>query len=344
MNQIIWRSPSNIALIKYWGKTGEQIPMNPSISFTLQESYTETKVIYAAGNEINKVSISFLFEGESNVTFETRLYKFINRVSEFLPNLNGLHLQIESRNSFPHSSGIASSASAMSALALALVTIEQKLTGKTTRVDDFLQMASFIARLGSGSAARSVYGGYTFWGETPDNKLFSNEFAVPINDLIHPVFKSYHDAVLIVSEKKKEVSSTVGHQLMENHPFANSKFKQSFKNAGLMLELLKKGEQLDFALLTEAEALSLHAMMMTSNPSYILMEPNTLSLIQKIRAYRQDMGLPVCFSLDAGANVHFIYPHKNELEVKEFINQELVQLCSQNRWMDDRVGNGPMEL
>ncbi|MFA6401560.1 MAG: hypothetical protein WCX31_08045 [Salinivirgaceae bacterium] len=344
MNKISWRSPSNIALIKYWGKTGNQLPMNPSLSFSLDAAFTETTIAVIEGADNNGVDVSLTFEGNKNKPFEDRLAKFINSAIKHIPSLKGLRLEIDSYNSFPHSSGIASSASSMSALALGLVVIEQKLLGNITQFNDFQQKTSFIARLGSGSAARSVYGGYSVWGAVPENNRFSDEYATDINDLIHPIFKSYRDAILLVTHKEKKVSSSVGHQLMENHPFAATKFKESFKNIELMLGIMQKGEQLDFALLIEREALSLHAMMMTSNPSFILMEPQTIAIIGKIRDFRQETGLPVCFTLDAGANVHFIYPEKDTVPVKLFIENELLPHCYNRQWIDDKVGLGPVRL
>ncbi len=342
MNKIIWRSPSNIALIKYWGKTVGQIPSNPSISFSLQAAYTETILEYSEGLKSEGITLDFLFEGKTNLKFQERISLFIHSILQYFPVLNGLHLHIESENSFPHSSGIASSASAMSALALCLVSLEKKLNNKLEFMDDFHQKASFIARVGSGSASRSIYGGYTLWGTLKNYALYTNEYAVPINEQIHPVFKTYGDAVLMVSQSEKQVSSSAGHRLMEKHPFAKSKFSQSNKNTHLMLEILEKGEQLDFILLTEVEALSLHAMMMTSNPSYLLMEPNTLALIQKIRQFRRETLIPAGFTLDARANVHFIYPELNRDEVLSFVQSELLPLCQKQQWIDDKVGSGPV--
>jgi len=344
MNKISWRSPSNIALIKYWGKTGNQLPMNPSLSFSLDAAFTETTISFTEGTDTQKVDVSLTFDGKENKPFEDRIAKFINSSVKYYPSLRGLRLEIDSYNSFPHSSGIASSASSMSALALGLVSIEEQLLGHITHFNDFLQKSSFIARLGSGSAARSVYGGYTVWGAIPNSPAFSDDYALDINALIHPIFKSYHDAILLVTNKEKKVSSSVGHQLMENHPFADSKFKESFKNMQLMLEIMEKGEQQDFALLIESEALSLHAMMMTSNPSFLLLEPQTIAIIEKIRDFRQETGLPVCFTLDAGANVHFIYPDKDTEIVKSFIESDLISHCYNRQWIDDKVGLGPVRL
>jgi diphosphomevalonate decarboxylase len=229
----------------------------------------------------------------------------------------------------------------MSAYALCLINIEKDLTGRIYFIDDFYKKASFIARIGSGSAARSVYGGINIWGELPDNESYSNEYANEISKNCHPLFVSYQDAILIVSDKTKKVSSTVGHGLMNNHPYASEKFRQGNKNAKKLLKILEKGNQKDFIELVEEEALALHAMMMTSNPSFLLMEPNTLEIINKIRHFRESSQVPVCFTLDAGANVHLLYPEINKEKVLQFIEHELSPLCYNRKWINDCVGKGP---
>ena len=131
-NQIIKHSPSNIAIVKYWGKHGNQLPNNPSISFTLSNCFTETKITY---NNIDsqffkssdsQISLDFFFEGKENQAFKDKIEKFILKNEQYFSFLKGLHLNIESRNSFPHSSGIASSASSMSALVMCLLGIKYK--------------------------------------------------------------------------------------------------------------------------------------------------------------------------------------------------------------------------
>lgn len=125
-----WRSPSNIALVKYWGKHGIQLPRNSSISFTLSNAYSETSIEFTKKNtDNNKIEIDFLFEGKKNEAFQKRIEKFLNSIVSHFPFITSLNLQISSTNSFPHSTGIASSASAMSALALGLCSIENELTG-----------------------------------------------------------------------------------------------------------------------------------------------------------------------------------------------------------------------
>jgi len=340
MNQITKKSASNIALVKYWGKKERQIPMNPSISMTLQESYTATTVNWSLNETDSENQIHLLFEGKENILFEKRIKGFIDNITPYIPVLNKLNLNINSSNSFPHSSGIASSASAMSALSLCLIHIEMSITGNIYGFEEELQKASFIARLGSGSAARSVYPGFTLWGKTQSIPNSSDEFAIPINEQVHEVFHSYKDAILIVSDKIKKISSSVGHALMENHPFAANKFQESIINTERLLKIIKTGEQMDFVTLVESEALLLHAMMLSSNPQFILMEPNTLALIQKIQNFRMGTNIPVCFTLDAGANVHLLYPNNESKRIKDWINTELVQFCVNGKWIDDKVNLG----
>ena len=109
-----WISPSNIALVKYWGKKENQIPINPSISFTLKNCNSKTKVSYSQSNK--GFNYEFFFHGEKMKSFNKKIDTFFKRIIQHCPSLNHLSLKIESENTFPHSSGIASSASAFSSL------------------------------------------------------------------------------------------------------------------------------------------------------------------------------------------------------------------------------------
>jgi diphosphomevalonate decarboxylase len=99
-----------------------------------------------------------------------------------------------------------------------------------------------------------------------------------------------------------------------------------------------------FADIVEAEALELHALMMTSQPSFILMQPNTLDIIQRIRSFRERTQLPVCFTLDAGPNVHVLYPYYEKRKVRNFIQKELLPLCEQQVAIYDHMGRGPKQV
>ncbi len=336
-----WTSPSNIAIVKYWGKYGRQLPRNASISFTLSAAHTKTWVAYQPKTTAG-VSIQFLFEGQANPAFQAKLQAFLESILPEMPFLNDWHLEIHSENSFPHSAGIASSASAMSALALCLCDIERQLG--ILALDDaaFFQRASIFARLGSGSACRSVYPGMAAWGELAALPGSSNEYAVPYET--HPVFKTFHDDIMIVSRSEKKVSSRAGHGLMEGNPYAATRYAQANHNLTELLEVLQQGDVNRFGEIAEDEALTLHALMMSSTPSFILMEPNSLEAIKRVRAFRERTGLPLYFTLDAGPNLHLLYPDSIAAEVQQFVDESLIELCQDGQLIRDRVGHGPRRI
>ena len=332
-----WQSPSNIALVKYWGKRGKQLPQNPSISFTLSECRSETFVTF---EKADRFGFRFFFEGKETPAFGAKIEKFLLENQMFFPFINQLHLMVESCNTFPHSSGIASSASSMSAFVMCLLDIENQIVSQQF---DF-QKASYFSRLASGSAARSVYPKMALWGATPCFEGSSDEYAVPLENDIHPVFKTYRDSILIVSGETKSVSSRAGHGLMEGNPYAPARYARANENIENLLVALKSGDMDTFINITESEALQLHALMMCSNPSFILMKPNTLCIIEAVRNFRNETQIPLCFTLDAGPNVHLLYPESEAEKVENFIKSELITYCNQGRWIADHVGDGPKKL
>ncbi|MDO6817708.1 diphosphomevalonate/mevalonate 3,5-bisphosphate decarboxylase family protein [Zobellia sp. 1_MG-2023] len=339
-----YKSPSNIALVKYWGKKENQIPANPSISFTLNECATVTTVTY---ERLNEPSNSFFFDvaldGKVEGSFKPKINTFFERVYQYLPFLKEYQFKIETSNSFPHSSGIASSASGMSALALCLMEIERNLNPEMTQ-DYFNQKASFLARLGSGSAARSIKGSLVQWGVHAKIEGSSNLYGVEYPHKVHSVFQNYCDTILLVDKGQKQVSSTVGHDLMHGHPFAEQRFHQAHENLLKLETVFAEGDLNGFISIVESEALTLHAMMMTSQPYFILMKPNTLEIINKIWAFREDSKTHVCFTLDAGANVHVLYPEDEKTQVQQFIKDELAAYCQNGQFIHDFVGNGAQKI
>lgn len=341
--KVVWESPSNIAIVKYWGKKHNQIPKNPSISFSLEKSLTKTSVEYNENNGNDTPTINFLFEGKENEKFQLRIEKFIHSIVPCFPFLKRLNLTISSENTFPHSAGIASSASSLSSIALALCSIEEAIFSSFDNKEDFYKKASFISRLGSGSAARSVYPKWTLWGETRFLGNASNEFAIPIGDL-HPIFNEINDTVLMVSAGKKSVSSSVGHEMMNNHAFSASRIEQANKNCEDIYAVLKSGEINKFIEIAENEALTLHALMMASTPGYMLLHPNSLYIIEKIKSFRKETKLPVGFTIDAGPNIHLLYFSSDKKQVDDFVKSELSGYCENGQWIDDRIGDGPKNL
>tara|TARA_B100000963_G_scaffold96306_1_gene83058 strand:- start:242 stop:1318 length:1077 start_codon:yes stop_codon:yes gene_type:complete len=332
--KITAQSPSNIALVKYWGKKDIQIPTNPSISFTLENCHTKTSLEFKKSSDFK---VNLFVEGNEKPSFLPKIEQFLNRIKPYCPYIFEYELNINTQNTFPHSSGIASSASGFSALSMCIVQLEKSLTDFDERLK--LQKASFLSRLGSGSASRSIYGPMAIWGNNDQINDSYDQYAISHSD-IHPVFKDYQDTILLVDKGAKQVSSSVGHQLMHNHPYASQRFSQANNHIEKMIEILKKGDLEEFISITELEALTLHAMMMTSNPYFILIKEGTLSIINKIWEFRNASNTPLSFTLDAGANVHLLYPSSYKQNVLDFIESELVVFCENQQYICDVVGQG----
>ena len=292
-----WTAPSNIAIVKYWGKLENQIPQNPSISLTLNESITTTSLSLKPKSN-NNSNLKFEFEGETNKAFEDKTRAFFKKIDKYFPFILNHDIEIKSKNNFPHSSGIASSASSMAVLSACLVDFE-KMNNSEMSDDFFYKKASFISRIGSGSASRSICGPVVIWGESEAYENSNDLYAVNISNQTHEI---------------------------------------DLKN------ILKSGDLDGFISIAESEALMIHSLMLTSNPSYILMKPNTLKVISKITEYRSESKLPICFTLDAGSNVHLLYPNNIKDKISDFINNELIKYCSSNKYIEDKVGSGPEKI
>jgi diphosphomevalonate decarboxylase len=351
-----WEAPSNIALIKYWGKYGQQMPANPSISFSLQNCVSQTIIHY---HPRKGGGISFAFQGQPNEAFQRKIEGFLQNVESQYPWLADHRLDIESVNSFPHSSGIASSASGFAALAMCIQNIDEQLRresrGRSTQAQTsppqaphhdgaFLRQASNLARLGSGSASRSVYGGWVQWGAHPDTPGSHQAYAIPCQTDIHPVFSDYRDTILLIHKGAKATGSTAGHRLMEGNPYADARYRQAADRIPRFLRILAAGDLDQFGQLVESEALTLHALMMASEPAFVLMMPNTLAALQEIRDFRKQNGVPVHCTLDAGANLHVLYPAQHEPEVMSLINNSLMHYCENQAYICDCVGAGPRPI
>jgi len=340
--EVKWTAPSNIAIVKYWGKLENQIPQNPSISFTLNRSITNTSLSLKPRN--GKTSIlTFEFEGKKNKSFENKTREYLNKIEIFFPFIRNHDLEIKSNNTFPHSSGIASSASSMAALSACLLDFEKM---NNTKMSDeyFYKKASFIARIGSGSASRSLYGPIVIWGESKAYKNSNDLYGINISSQTHEIYKEFNDTILIIDPGQKKISSSEGHKLMNRNPFSNERYQIARKNVIDLKGILKSGDLDGFISIAESEALMIHSLMLTSNPSYILMKPNTLKVISKITDYRAETKLPICFTLDAGSNVHLLYPNNIKKTVSNFIKDELIRYCSLPTYIDDKVGYGPKKI
>lgn len=328
-----WRSPANIAFVKYWGKKGHQIPANPSLSMTLKECFTETKVNFQPAEAL---AVELFLEGKREDRFALKIKNYLETLTAELPWLGGLSLSVETKNTFPHGAGIASSASGLSAFALCLTDYLHSFDQENDQ-DLFFKRASHLARLASGSACRSVYGGFTTWGEA-ELLESSDKYATTIS--VHSELAHLKDTVLVVSDVEKNVSSRAGHDRMKEHAFAEARFVQAKHNFKLMVDAMKSGDMEEVGRILECEALSLHAMMMTSPHAYTLMKPNSIAAMELIWDFRRETKLPLYFTLDAGPNLHLIYPEVYKHKIKTFISHELSPLAV--KVIDDERGEGPV--
>ena len=208
----------------------------------------------------------------------------------------------------------------------------------------FTRKLPFWPVWGSGSACRSIKGDMVQWGNHKSIAESSNLYGIQYPFEVHSTFKKFHDTILLVHKGQKTVSSTVGHNLMHDHPFATQRFAQAHQNLDKLKTVFQQGDLDGFIKIVESEALTLHAMMMTSLPYFILMKPNTLEIIDRIWAFRQKTAVPVCFTLDAGANVHVLYPESVKETVIQFIQDELVAYCENGQYICDRIGVGARQL
>jgi len=333
-----YSAPSNIALIKYWGKKTSQIPMNASLSMTLKNCKTETEIQYFPNKPFE---INFYLDGKKEVSFVNKIESLLKKMSEKFDWILKGKFDIYSHNTFPHSSGIASSASGMAAFVLCIFDIHFQLKNDFFDFHDHLNDISSYSRVGSGSACRSLFPGFAIWGDLGGKFNSSDNYAVNYSG-VSDFYKTLCDTILIVSKNKKSVSSSDGHQLMNHHPYKEIRIKEANRKLFLLLEILNQTDFDQLADLIEQEALELHALMMTSSPSFILLEPSSIKLIQMIR-HQRSQGHKITFTIDAGPNIHLIYPESESQFVMKFCEEVQKNNLIEN-FINDEIGIGPVKL
>jgi diphosphomevalonate decarboxylase len=313
-------APSNIAFVKYWGKLPGQLPLNPSISMTLENcrSLTSVEIIPA------QFDLEYIFDDKPKNDFKLKIEKYLKQIQERFPWILGHKFIIRSSNNFPHSTGIASSASFFASLAHCLVKIDQKIN---THLNFDLNLTSSLARIGSGSAARSLSGPLVSWGDK------SLEHASVVTS--HAIFQNLMDTIVVIDDSPKSISSSEGHKLMQEHVFKAGRIEQARINFHSFSQALADGDFSTFSQIVINEAMTLHALMMTSSPSYILLKPNTLALIDILNHEIKHRKLT--YTLDAGPNLHIIH-HKSEQDFVRNLLQKNAELFQS--LIEDRAGHG----
>ncbi len=319
------RVGSNIAFIKYWGVADAtlNIPLSNSISMTLADAHTTTTV---AWDEIGALeNDAFVLDGVAQSPARSQ------RLTRHLDILRGLagvtwRARVTSENNFPTASGIASSASGFAALTVAgCAALGLELDA--TRL-------SAIARRSSGSASRSLFGGFVEWAQGSSD---ADSVAFP---LYGPEHWDLRDLVAVVSGAEKKLSSADGHLLAKSSPLLDGRIAHV---NGWLAETRRALAERDIQRLgpvIELDALAMHSVMMTSSPSLLYWQPGTLDVLQAVRRWREEEGLAVYFTIDAGPNVHLICAAESAPEVET----RLAALRSVERVIVSGPGRGPQLL
>jgi diphosphomevalonate decarboxylase len=314
-------SHPNIAFIKYWGNrdNGLRIPSNGSISMNLDGLFTRTTVSFQPSLPFDELIIN----GHEAVG------KGLERVSTILDLVRtkaGIKVKAEivSENNFPAGAGIASSAAAFAALALAA----SHAAGLTLSEAEL----SRLARRGSGSACRSIPSGFVEWSAGTSGE---DSFAVSIAE---PDHWQLADCVAIVSEGHKKTGSTEGHAIAGTSPLQAARVADADRRLDLCRRAILERDFDTFAHVIELDSDIMHAVMMTSNPPLMYWQPATLEIFHAVRAWRAG-GLPVAYTVDAGPNVHVLCP----LEVQKEAERRLQNLPGVSDVLLAKVG-GPARL
>jgi len=324
-------APANIAFIKYWGTRDARrtIPANPSISMTLSRCLTHTTVERLSESSDDEV----WWVEESGAPrppargFTDGVLRHLDRLRERAGRRE--RFRVSTRNSFPSGAGMASSASGFAALAVAV--------GRLLDLGETPAELSVLARLsGSGSAARSVMGGYVQWPLESTDGTDDDPCATPLAAAAH---WDLRDVVAIVDRRAKTVSSRDGHALAPTSPYFARRLERLPARLETVRRALAERSFADLAPVVEEEAIDLHLIAMSSRPPIFYWQPATLEVLAAARDLRLD-GVEVCATMDAGANVHLICTPTSEPEVVA----RLEDLGGVREIVRDRVGPGPREV
>lgn len=292
------RAHANIAFIKYWGNKNEhlRLPVNSSLSMNLDGLFTETTVTWDPNLTHDRLILNN--ELQDGVAL-TRVQNHLSELRHRVEHLTG-YAEVISHNNFPMGAGIASSASSFAALTFAAI--------RAAQVDLPEKMLSSLARLGSGSASRSIPTGFVEWHEGNSHESSYAESIAPEDywDLV--------DVVAVVSASHKRVGSTEGHQSASTSDLQSARIAHANDRLLTCKQALLERNFKVFAEVVEKDSNLMHAVMMTSYPPLFYWEPTSVAVMKAVPEWRKE-GLEVCYTLDAGPNVHCICKRNDSKEV-----------------------------
>lgn len=317
-------APTNIAFTKYWGRKNEELrlPENSSISMTLSDLLTTTTVEFSDKYDKDEITINGggVEKGEAE-----RVIKHLDRIRKMAKI--EYKVKVVSNNNFPIGTGLSSSASGFAALTLAAAAAAGlKLSEKEL---------SILARQGAGSACRSIPGGFVEW---LDGNTSGTSFA---KQIFPPNHWAIADVVVIVSESRKEISSSTGMKAAKSSPFMEVRLSRMKQKNELCKRLIEERNFPEFGELLEAEALELHTIMLTQYPPLIYWTSGTLKIMKLVSHWRVD-GIPVYFTINTGQDIHLIVEQKNVDKVKaklkdlDFVKDIIVNTPGQGTRLSDK--------
>lgn len=318
------RAHTNIALIKYWGKRNEDLflPTNSSLSLTLDAFYTDTKVVLDPTIEDDIFYLNAIKQSEKETQ---KITNFLNLFRDITKNET--RAIVTSYNHVPTAAGLASSASAFSALAGAM--------NQASGLNLDLTTLSTFARRGSGSATRSIYGGFVEWimGQNDESE---SSVAVPIDNADWDIGM----IVIAVNTQQKKLSSRDGmKQTIATSPFYSAWTASAKKELVDIKHAIQEKNFIRLGEITEANGMKMHATMLGANPPISYWEPDSVKAIQKVRQIR-DTGIPCYVTMDAGPNVKVLCKQSQMDDIKQLLLEEF----NDDQLIPSNVGEGIIQL
>lgn len=298
------RAHSNIAFVKYWGNSDQRLrlPANSSLSMNLDRLHTTTTVQWSLDYGLDSVTIN---GRPADAAALRRVRKHLQLLRDRFKTK--MFARVQSRNNFPMGTGIASSASSFAALTLAgAAALGEQLSQREL---------STIARRGSGSAARSIPSGYVEWFAAVSHELSYAETFVDYD------YWELVDVIAIVSRAHKRIGSTAGHVSADTSILQKTRIENAPQRLDRVKNAIVNRDFVQFARVVEEDSNLMHAVMMTGRPALFYWQPTSLAIMNAVRQWREEDGIQVCYTLDAGPNVHCICVKKDAEAVKTRLSQ-----------------------